>query len=163
MARYLSGDLADPVRRRVARYIDDNEDCYREYMRQREFAQKLERSLPTFGRPNAQRLEQVWSALQADLQASQSRTAWISDFGSRSSMHFSYGLVVIAITVALMLPLALGYNSSLLSIDFPRAPHYAAVVRPPAIDLSSAPGFATVEPGASRPSSLLQSTPSPRF
>ena len=163
MARYLSGDLADPVRRRVARYIDENEDCYREYMRHREFAQKLESSLPTFGRPSSQRLDTVWSALQAELQAPQSQSAWLSDFGSRSSLPFNYGLVVLAITIALMLPLAFGYHASPLSIDFSRAPHYAVVVRPPARDLSAAPMFATVEPGSRGPASLLQSTPSPRF
>jgi anti-sigma factor RsiW len=163
MARYLSGDLADPVRRRVARYIDENEDCYREYMRHREFAQKLERSLPAFGRPNSQRLDEVWSALQADLQAPRAQSVWYSDFSSRSSMQFSYGLAVLAIAIALMLPLVLGYHSSLLSISIARAPHYAVVVRPPAQDLSSPPLFATVEPGASGPAPLLQSTPSPRL
>lgn len=163
LARYLSGDLADPVRRRVARYIDENEDCYREYMRQREFAHKLESNLPSLGRPNPQRLDLVWSALQADLQTPQSQSAWFSGSGSRSSMHFSYGLVVLAITLALMLPLAIGYSPALLSIDFPRAPHYAVVVRPAASDLSGAPAFATVEPGSRRLSPLLQNTPSPRF
>lgn len=163
MARYLSGDLADPARRRVARYIDENEDCYREYMRHREFAQKLERSLPTFGRPNAQRLDSVWSALQAELQTPQSQATWFSDFGSRSSLQFSYGIAILAITITLMLPLAIGYHASPLSIDFSTAPHYAVVVRPPARDLSAAPIFATVEPGSRGSASLLQSTPAPRF
>ena len=163
IARYVSGDLADPARRRVARYIDENEDCYREYMRHREFAQKLERSLPTFGRPNSQRLEMMWSALQADLQAPQSQTLWFSDFGSRSSLQFSYGLAILAIVIALMLPLALGYHASPLSIDFPRAPHYAVVVRPPAQDVSGAPRFATLNPGTRVQAPILQSTPAPRF
>ena len=163
MARYLSGDLADPARRRVARYIDENEDCYREYMRHREFAQKLERSLPTFGQPDSQRLEMMWSSLQEELQAPQSQTLWFSDFGSRSSLHFSYGLAILAIVIALMLPLALGYHASPLSIDFPRAPHYAVVVRPPAKEFSGAPMFATLEPGSRGPAALLQSTPAPRF
>lgn len=163
MARYLSGDLADPARRRVARYIDESEDCYREYMRHREFAQKLERSLPTFGRPNSQRLETVWSALQAELQAPQAQSAWFSDFGARSSLQFSYGLAVLAITIALMLPLAIGFHASPLSIEFPRAPHYAVVVKPPARELTGAPMFATVEPGSRNAESLLQSTPAPRF
>lgn len=163
LARYLSGDLADPARRRVARYIDENEDCYREYMRHREFAQKLERSLPAFGRPNSQRLDKVWSALQADLQTPRSRSAWHSDFSWRSSMQFSYGLAVLAISLALMLPLALGYNAPVLSINFARGPHYAVVVRPPAQDLSGAPLFATLEPGAQRPALMLPRTPAPRF
>ncbi len=163
MARFVNGDLADPVRRRVARYIDESEDCYREYMRHREFAQKLERSLPTFGRPNSQQLGRVWSALQTDLQTPQSQSIWYSDFSWRSSMQFSYGLAVLALTMALMLPLALGYNSSALAVEIARLPHHAAVVRPPAQDLSGAPLFATVESGARRPAPMMQSTPSPRF
>ncbi|MYD11405.1 MAG: hypothetical protein F4X02_15345 [Chloroflexi bacterium] len=163
MARYLSGDLADPVRRRVARFIDENEDCYREYMRHREFAQNLERSLPTFGRPNPQRLDAVWSTLQAELQTPQPQSAWFSDFGSRSNLQFSYALAVLAITIALMLPLAIGYRAAPLALDFPRAPHYAVVVRPVARALSGAPSFATVEPGSRGTASLLQSTPAPRF
>ena len=163
MARYLSGDLADPVRRRVARYIDENEDCYREYMRHREFAQRLERNLPAFGRPNPQRLDTVWSALQAELQTPQPQSTAFSDFGARSNLQFSYGLVVLAITIALMLPLAIGYRAAPLSLDFSHAPHYAVVVRPAARVLSGAPAYATVEPGARAAASLLQSTPAPRF
>lgn len=163
MARYLSGDLADPVRRRVARYIDEDEDCYREYMRHREFAQKLEINLPAFGRPNPQRLDMVWSSLQADLQAPQPQSAGFSDFGGRSNLQFSYALAVLAIAIALMLPLAIGNRTVPLSLDFSRAPHYAVVVRPPAKSLSSAPAFATVEPGSRGAASLLRSTPAPRF
>ena len=119
MARYLSGDLADPARRRLARYIDENDDCFREYMRHREFAQKLESNLPTLGRPDPQRLGQLWTALQEELQAPQAQSTWFSASSSRANMHFNYGLVVLAITIALMLPLALGYSPALLSIDFP--------------------------------------------
>ena len=162
MARYLSGDLADPARRRVARYIDENEDCYREYMRHREFAQKLERSLPTLGRPNAQRLDRMWSALQADLQAPQARTSWLGGFGSRSSMNFSYVLALLAVTISLMLPFTFGNSPPLLSIEFPQAPHYV-VVRPPAGKLSAVTAFATLEPGSRRQAPVLQNTPSPRL
>ena len=163
MARYLSGDLADPVRRRVARYIDADEDCYREYMRHREFAQKLERNLPAFGRPNPQRLDAVWLALQADLQTPEPQSAGFSDFGARSNLQFSYALAVLAIAIALMLPLAIGYRAAPLALDFSRAPHYAVVVRPAARALSGAEAFATVAPGSRGTASLLESTPAPRF
>jgi anti-sigma factor RsiW len=163
MARYVNGDLAEPVRRRVARYIDESEDCFREYMRHREFALKLERCLPTFGRPSSQRLDELWSSLQMDLQNPSPRPAWLRDFGARSSLQFSYGLVIIAISIALMLPLMIGYHSSLLSIDLRHAPQFAAVVLTPARDLPRSPFVATSHSKFRALIPLLQNTPSPRF
>ena len=76
MVRYVSGDLSDAARRRVARYIEECEDCYREFRRQRDFAQQLESSLPNFGRPDAERLDQLWASVARDLQAPSSGRAW---------------------------------------------------------------------------------------
>ncbi len=161
MARYLSGDLAEHVRRRVARYIDESEDCFREYMRHREFALKLERSLPTFGRPSSERLDELWSSLQMDLQKPSPRPAWLSDFGARSSLQFSYGLVIIAISIALMLPLMIGYHSSMLFVDHPRVPQHAAFVLTP--EKARSPIVATSHSKSRALLPLLQNTPSPRF
>ena len=164
MARFVHGDLADPVRRRVARYIDECEDCYREYMHHREFAFTLERNLPTLGHPNAAKLDQIWSSLQADLKHTQGSPHWFRDFGSRSSMQFSYGLVIIAITVALLLPLMIGSHSSLLSVDLPSLPRYAAIVRTPARHWSYvSPVSATTHANGRPLTPILQNTPSPRF
>ena len=134
MARFVSGDLSDPVRHRVARYIDECEDCYREYMRHREFALKLERSLPTLGRPAGAKLDRIWASLQNDLSATQVRATWISEFGSRAGLNFSYGIIIIAITaIALLLPLMVGFHANLLVVDLPLLPRYVQIVRTPAM------------------------------
>ena len=93
MARFVSGDLTDAVRRRVARYIDECEDCHREYMHHREFALKLERNLPTLGRPKAQRLDQLWSSLQTELHTTAARRslAWRFWLGFQHAIQLRLG------------------------------------------------------------------------
>lgn len=164
MARFVNGDLADPVRRRVARYIDECDDCYREYMQHREFALKLERSLPVLGQVSAVKLDQIWSTLQADLVETQANPYWLGDFRSRPSLNFSYGLVIIAITVALLLPMMIGFHTTLLTVELPHLPRYASIVRTPASQ--SSPKLlvgATTQSNSRQLSPLLQNTPSPRF
>ena len=51
MVRYVSGDLSDAARRRVARYIEECEDCYREFRRQRDFAPAAGEQLAEFRPP----------------------------------------------------------------------------------------------------------------
>ncbi len=122
MARYLSGDLSAAARRRVARYIDESEDCYQEYMRQRAFALKLERGLPTLGQPDAPKLEALWSSIEKELQAPPARRAWLEDLRSPPRLQFSYGLTMVLISLLLLLPLAIGYQASPLAIELPRRP-----------------------------------------
>lgn len=164
MARFVTGDLADPVRQRVARYIDECEDCYHEFTRHREFALNLERSLPTLGQPGTVKLEQIWSSLQDELSETPSRAPWMSEFGSRLGVNFSYGLVIIAITVALLLPMMVGFHANLIMVDLPLLPRYAEIVRTPALyssqeDIVSA----TTVSNSRRPTPLLQNTPSPNI
>ncbi len=162
MLRYVSGDLSDSARRRVARYIEECEDCYREYRRQRDFAQQLERSLPSFGRPDAQRLEKLWGAVERDLQAPSSRRAWFRDFGLRTSMQFNYGLLITAIAIALLLPLMVGYHASIVAADVPAAPRSPLVFG----ELSRENAdrqfvISTSQASSRRTGPQLQNTPSP--
>ena len=162
MARFVSGDLSEAVRRRVGRYIDECEHCQREYRHHREFALKLERNLPTFGRPNALRLDQLWSSLQTELQAPAKQTIWISDFASPSSMQFSYGLVMLAISIALLLPMVIGFHSSLLPVDLPRAPHSVSIDRTPDTQLAARSYIvATAQANTRGSQPNLQNTPAP--
>ena len=161
MARFVNGDLAQPARRRVARYIDECEDCYREYMQHREFAHKLERSLPTLGKPGPARLDQIWSAVQAELNEAPARPKWHGEAHPRLGGKFSYALVVLAMTLALLLPMMIGYHSARATVDLPSLPQYAAVGGG-----SSARAVvigATAQPNSRRRAPLLQNTPAPRF
>lgn len=162
MARFVSGDLSAAARRRVGRYIDECEDCHREYMRHREFAQKLERNLPALGAPNAKRLDELWSSLQSELQTPATQTMRISDFASPQSMKVGYGLVMLAISIALLLPMAVGFQASLSPVDLPRMPHGVSSLSTRHAHQASKPLIiATAQPGARGGRPMLHNTPAP--
>lgn len=162
MARFVNGELSEAARRRVGRYIDECEECHREYLRHREFAQKLERSLPTLGAPKPQRLDELWTSLQGELQAPARRNAWLSDFASAHRLQFSYGMVLLAISLALLLPLALGFHATLSQVDLPRIPKYARIDTTPQTLMAAAPAIiATAQPSGRGLAPLLQNTPAP--
>ena len=162
MARFVGGDLSESARRRIGRYIDECEDCHREYMRHREFALNLERNLPTIGRPNPQRLNELWSSLQSELQTPAGQLIRPSDFASPYSMPFNYGLVMLAISIALLLPMAIGFRSSLSPVVLPRLPHSVKIISTQQAHQAARPFIvATAEPGARGGGPVLHNTPAP--
>jgi len=162
MARFVSGDLSPAARRRVGRYIDECEDCEREYRRHREFARRLERNLPALGAPNAKRLDELWSSLQSELQAPAAQTMRISDFASPQSMQVGYGLVMLAISIALLLPMVIGFQASLSPVDLPRAPlGFSSVSTRHAHQANKPSIVATAQPGARGGLPMLHNTPAP--
>lgn len=164
MARFVSGDLSEDTRRRIARYIDACEDCYREYMRHREFGQQLERNLPALGNPDAQRINQLWLAVQRDLQAPAESRDLFRDFGAAASLRFSYGLLVLAISVALLLPLMISYHTSTFSLILPSVPESFAIARTPTTAIANrSPASATSQANARGNAPPLQNTPAPRL
>lgn len=162
MARFISGDLSEAGRRRVGRFIDECEDCQREYRRHRDFALNLERNLPALGRPNPQRLDLLWSSLQAELQTPAGRKLRLSDFASPHSTQFSYGLVMLAISIALLLPMAVGFQASLSPVELPPLPHIIDINTTPDSHSSGRPFvIATAQPSARGSGPMLQNTPAP--
>lgn len=162
MARFVSGDLSEAARRRVGRFIDECEDCQREYLRHREFAQKLEQSLPALGRPSPKRLDELWSSLQTELQTPAKQTWWYRDFASPQSMQFSYGLVMLAVSIALLLPMMIGFHTSLAPVELPRLPQSNSVMSTQNVHQAGGPLIvATAEPGARGRGPMLHNTPAP--
>ncbi len=162
MARFVSRDLSPAVRQRVARYIDECPDCYREYMRHREFNHKLSQNLPALGIPSQRQLDSVWRALQSDLSAGDKPSRDLRDFARRSSLQFSYGLAALAICLALLLPAALGYRASLRAVDLPPAPQFLSLARTPVPGLLGRPAsIAATQPPALQSAPQLQNTPAP--
>ncbi len=160
MARFVSGDLSEAARRRVGRFIDECEDCRREYLRHREFAQKLERSLPALGAPRPQRLDELWTSLQRELQAPASQSSWLGEFAASNRSQISYGLVILAIAMALLLPLALGFHTSLSQVDLPRLPQLVNIETTPDTLSAEAPLIvATAQPSFRGGAPVLQNTP----
>ena len=162
LARFVSGDLSEAARRRVGRYIDECEDCQREYMRHREFAQKLEQNLPALGRPSPKRLDELWSSLQTELETPAKQTLRFSDFASAHSMQFSYGLVMLAVSMALLLPMMIGFHASTSPVDLPRLPQSSGVIATQSAHRAGRPFLiATAEPGARGRGLMLHNTPAP--
>ncbi len=163
MARFVAGDLSDAARRRIARYIDECPDCYREYMRHRAFDRNLSCQLPTLGRPSRQQLDGMWLALQGELVAPAKPINTLGDFARRSSLHFSYGLAAVAICLAVLLPIALGYHASLATSEMRPAPQLVSRARIPTSGNFNRPAVSAATPPrayASYPQ--LQNTPEPR-
>ena len=162
MARFVSGELSPAARRRVGRYIDECEDCQREYRRQREFARRLERNLPALGAPNAKRLDELWSSLQSELQTPAAQTMPLTDFASPQSMQVGYGLVMLAISIALLLPMVIGFQTSLSPVDLPRAPLGISSISTRHAHQANKPAIiATAQPGAQGGLPMLHNTPAP--
>lgn len=171
MAQYLSGELPAATRRRIARFIDECDDCYREYVHQRELANHLQRSLPTFGQPKSPTLGNIWAGIQSELQLSGSAAPHQRRWQPRLS--FSYGLVLLSIVLALLMPMLIGHRASEFTgagesaIDLPPRPQTAQVITTPATPVKNS-RFALASTASTRartqsPLPLLQNTPAAHF
>ena len=164
MAKYLSGDLSDVTRRRIARFIDESPDCYDEYLRQREIADQLRRNLPTFGRPDSQRLDNIWVSLQSELAPATAGLPVPKDYQFLGSTAVGHSLFMVLMAAVLLLPLAIGFHSSITTIDLPPRPRLIDIVRTPTTRLIT--GQVVLVSTRSRLSNqapLLQNTPEARF
>ena len=164
MAQYLSGDLSDTTRRRIARFIDECEDCYNEYIHQRNLANELERELPSLGRPSAQKLDNMWASIQSEL-AQPTGTQTNMLYRPHRPQTWGYGLVMLIVAVLLLTPLAVGYHASVAPIQLPPRPQALEIVKTPTI---VAQGNQVVLASITQPSipiqfPLLQNTPAPGF
>ena len=163
MAQYLSGDLAEVTRRRVARFIDECPECYQEYIHQRTLSEQLQRNLPALGCPDVNRLDYVWSSLQREL-APAGGPPLGQNFKPGGDSTIGYGLVMFALTVALMIPMAVNFRASFASVDLPPRPQGVEIVKTPAAG-SHAHRHSIVytQTTLARQEPLLQNTPLPQF
>jgi anti-sigma factor RsiW len=116
MTAYLSGELPPRSRRRMARYIDESPRCYEEYRRQRQVADEMKIRLPSFGQPTTRQIEGLWTRIHAELSAPRARSS------RRPGVWASYGLVLAALTIMLVLPLTLGSARALTTLTTSVAP-----------------------------------------
>lgn len=165
MAQYLSGDLSDTTRRRIARYIDECEDCYNEYIRQRNLANQLERELPSFGRPTEQKLDNMWAAIQTELAAPTTKSSSMLTYRPRKRQTWGYGVVMILVAMMLLIPLAIGYHASVSPVPLPPRPQTVEVVKTPTTvaDNHQVILASITQPGVPLHVPLLQNTPAPSF
>ncbi len=164
MAQYLSGDLSDTKRRRIARYIDECQDCYNEYIHQRNLANKLERDLPILGRPSAQKLDNMWAEIQTQLAQPTTESSMLS-YHPRKNKTWSYGLVMLMMVFLMIIPLVVGYHASVATIELPPRPQTANIIikTPTTVAQRSQVTITSTQSTVSIRLPLLQNTPAPIY
>jgi anti-sigma factor RsiW len=103
MTAYINGELPENTRRFVGRLINEDERIYNEYIRQRQTKQKLERELPTFGRPDAGQLSAVWANIQAEMSKPEKPD---TPPASRPRYSLSYAVAAVMFALAVLIPFA---------------------------------------------------------
>lgn len=163
MAQYLSGDLSDTTRRRIARYIDECQDCYNEYIRQRNLANKLERDLPIFGRPSAQKLDNMWAEIQTQLAQPEPQSSMLT-YRPKRHNTLNYSLVMLMLSLLMIIPLAISYHASVTTIELPPRPQTVNIMKTPTtIAQQSDLIIASTQSTVPIRLPLLQNTPAPLY
>jgi len=109
MTAYLDGELPVKTRRFIARQIDENSLCYREYIRAKQSRQELERSLPVFGKAENGQLDNIWANIQAELNQPESKSAPVM---MRPRYSLSYGVAMLIFAVIMLTPFAIDVSRS---------------------------------------------------
>lgn len=162
MTAYLNGQLSVQSRRQIARYIDTDSRCYREYMTHRRIHDELQRQLPVFGAPSPSGLDSIWHGIQDELDQPQTRPR------PRRRYAMGYGMAVLLFVLAMTLPnwLREKFDASTAMPTQP-APLLVSNKTPAPIDrtgyvmMHHAAALTLTEPGQTE-ALLLQNTPAPR-
>jgi anti-sigma factor RsiW len=112
MNAYLDGELPLTARRFIARQIDENPLCYRDYIRAKQSKQELERSLPTVGQVQAGQLDNLWATIQAELNQPENSTTRTNP---RPSYSLSYGVAMLILAIIMLAPFAI--DASRMSVS----------------------------------------------
>jgi len=118
MVAYLDGELTPQVRLRLARHLEQCPMCYAVYVHERDMARELAYALPLVGQENQPRLEKMWAAIQADMALPRRRP--------RQHDQMRYGLVGLALILALLLPWTAGQRQVAALAALPTQPSPAA-------------------------------------
>jgi len=166
LTAYINGELSGPMRRYIARHIDENPAIYAQYVQQREAKLELERTLPTFGRPDNEQLNRVWLNIQASLNEDHANQS-VRPPGAQQRFSWSYGLAVTICIVALLLPLMVVSGTTTVSVVDQPSPNLAVTSSTPARDQKQASATLvaqvalTESQSRNSPTVWLQNTPEP--
>lgn len=116
MVAYLHGELTPPVRQRMARYIDESPTCYAEYLRQRDAVRELTWKLPLVGQPDKPQLDNIWSAIQAEMKGHHTSRR-------RPAIHMRYGFAGMVLALTFLMPFTMGNRDVAFSVPSQPAPH----------------------------------------
>jgi anti-sigma factor RsiW len=93
---FIDGELSPRVRRRVAQHLDRCSHCDRRYVQRRQLRRELQQALPLVGHHIEPDYAALWQGIQVELPR---RTP---------PRRFRYGLVMMMILLALVVPLTMG-------------------------------------------------------
>jgi len=116
MVAFLNGELSPRSRRRMARFIDECDDCYTEYVRQREIQRNLNSDLRRIGSPDADVLSRILVDVKREVFAPRPSPARMS--------YQRYGLATVVVTLMLIFPLLVGQDQRTQSVATQPTPKF---------------------------------------
>ena len=114
LTAYLHGELPPRRRKRAAQHLNACTTCYAVYRRMRDFDSDLRADLPRLGQADQRQLNRVWQGVQAGLAPAPS-AAVMPQFRLR------YGVALVALVIALLVPYSLGRQQA-LALPLPPTP-----------------------------------------
>lgn len=100
MVAFINDELPLKSRRRVARYIDECDVCYAEYIQQKQLQRDLVYKLPIIAEPSKAQVDIIWAGIQASLHPNARPV--------RRRYRARYGVITFAVLLVVMLPFMLG-------------------------------------------------------
>lgn len=100
---YVNHELSPKLRDQVAGHLDHCETCYALYLQHRQTSYDLRRVMPLVGNYRPPSFERIWTATRRD---STRRT---------TNYPVRYGMAMLAITLLLLVPFALGRTNQVLA------------------------------------------------
>jgi hypothetical protein len=104
LVSYMNHQLSPKMRNNVARHLDECEACYVIYLQYKRTTTELRRVMPLVGSYRPPTFEQVWTAARLET-------------ARRTSNYYPlrYGMAMVAITILLLIPFALGRTNQVLA------------------------------------------------
>jgi anti-sigma factor RsiW len=101
---YINHELSPKMRNQVAQHLDQCEACYALYLQHKRMANELRRVMPLVGNNRPPAFDRVWAAARLDAVR-------------RTTNYYPlrYGMAMLAITVLLLIPFALGRTNQVLA------------------------------------------------
>lgn len=104
LVAYINHELSPKMRNQVAQHLDQCETCYPIYLQHKRANSELQRVLPLVGNNRPPAFDRVWAAMRLDT-------------ARRTTNYYPlrYGMAMLAITILLMIPFALGRSNQVLA------------------------------------------------
>jgi len=104
LVTYIHRELPPKLHRKVSEHLDRCETCYALYLEHKRMSTELSRIVPTISAGKPPAFDRVWAAARLDA-------------ARRTSNYYPlrYGMAMVAITLLLLIPFALGRSNQVLA------------------------------------------------